>query len=106
MEHEAGATQDRIQVAHEEREHREDEPLYGLAPEPGGGGPASVGGDPAQPRVEVPVEEPAAPGDTSLNLTWGIVFGGVLLLFLIVTVLILGIGNTIVSSPFTTYPLK
>lgn len=105
MEQEAGATQDRIQVAHEEREDSEDEPLYGLAPEPGGGGPESVG-DPAQPRVEVPVEEPPEPGDTSLNMTWGIVFGGVLILFLLVTVLILGIGNTYSSAPFTTYPLK
>lgn len=105
MDHEARAKQDEIQVAHKEREYREDEPLYGLAPEPGGGGPASVG-DAAQPVQEVPVEEPAAPGDTSLNMTWGIVFGGVLLLFLLATVLILGIGNTYSSSPFTTYPLK
>jgi len=105
MEHEARATQNQIQVAHEEREHAEDEPLYGLAPEPGGGGPASVG-DAAQPRVEVPVEEPAEPGDTSLNMTWGIVFGGVLLLFLIAAVLILGVGSTYSSAPFTTYPLK
>ena len=34
------------------------------------------------------------------------VFGGVLMLFLIVAVLYFGIGNTYSSAPFTTYPLK
>ena len=105
MEHEAGVLQDEIQEAHEEREREVREPLYGLAPEPGGGGPASVG-DPAQPVIEVPVEEPPAPGDDSINLTWGIVFGGVLLLLLMTIVLYYGIGNTYSSSPLTTYPLK
>src|SRR4051794_25952256 len=105
MEHEARITQNRIQTAHEEREHDVDEPLYGLAPEPGGGGPASVG-DPNQPTVETPVEEPAGPGDHRLNMTWGIVFGGVLLLFLVVAILYVGVGNTYSSAPFTTYPLK
>jgi hypothetical protein len=105
MEHEARLQQDEIQVAHEERRAGIDEPLYGLAPEPGGGGPASVG-DPNQPRVEVPVEEPEEPGETSINMTWGIILGGVMLLFLVVAILFLGIGDTYSSSPFTTYPLK
>ncbi len=105
MEHEARLTQDSIQVAHEQREGDEHEPLYGLAPEPGGGGPGSTG-DPSQPTLETPVEEPAEPGDDRINLTWGIILGGVLLLFLIATTLYLGIGPTYSSSPFTNYPLK
>jgi hypothetical protein len=105
MEHESRLTENKIQRAHAEREQEVDEPLYGLAPEPGGGGPASVG-DPAQPTVEIPVEEPPEPGDTRLNLTWGIVFGGVLLLFIVVAILYVGVGNTYSSQPFTTYPLK
>ncbi len=105
MEHEARLTQDKIQVAHELRGAVIHEPLYGLAPEPGQGGPASVG-DAAQPSIETPVEEPPEPGDNRVNLTWGIVFGGVLILFILAAVLYVGIGNTYISSPFTTYPLK
>ncbi len=105
MEQEALATQNSIQAAHEARHEEVHEPLYGLAPEPGGGGPASDH-DPSQPSVETPVEEPAGPGDNRINMTWGIVFGGVLILFLIVAVLYLGIGNTYESSPFTAYPVK
>lgn len=105
MEHEARLTQDRLQVAHEQRRDDTHEPLYGLAPEPGSGGPRSAG-DPSQPSVETPVEEPAEAGDTRINMTWGIVFGGVLLLFVLAAVLYLGIGSTYSSSPFTSYPLK
>ena len=105
MEHEALAIQDEVQVAHRLRAAEVHEPLYGLAPEPGAGGPASTG-DPGQPEVEVPVEEPAAPGDERINMVWGIVFGGVLLLFLIVVILYLGIGNTYTTSPLSTYPVK
>ena len=105
MEHEARLTQDSIQVAHEEREDDVHEPLYGLAPEPGGGGTSSVG-DSAQPAIETPVEEPEDADDHRTNLTWGIVLGGVLLLFVLTAVLFLGIGNTYSSAPFTTYPLK
>lgn len=105
MEHEARLTQDRIQAAHENREDDRHEPLYGLAPEPGSGGPRSVG-DGAQPTVETPVEEPAEAGDDRINLTWGIVFGGILMLAILVTALYLTIGNTYSSSPFPTYPLK
>jgi len=105
MEHEARLTQNRVQAAHEDRERNGHEPLYGLAPEPGEGGPESVG-DPSQPRVETPVEEPPEPGDTRLNMTWGIVFGGVLLLVIVVAILYVGVGNTYSSAPFTTYPLK
>src|SRR5438094_3820161 len=85
--------QNDVQRAHRLRAVVEHEPLYGLAPEPGAGGPESTG-DYAQPEQEVPVEEPAPPHDNMTNLTWGIVFGGVLLLFLIATILYLGIGNT------------
>jgi hypothetical protein len=105
MEHEARLAQNDIQTAHEERRLEVHEPLYGLAPEPGGGGPESVG-DPSQPRVEAPVEEPERPGDDRINMTWGIVFGGVLLLFLLAAILYFGIGNTYSSSPLTQYPLK
>jgi hypothetical protein len=105
MEHEALANQQEVQAAHELRAAAVHEPLYGLAPEPGGGGPASVG-DPNQPRMEVPVEEPPEPGDRTINMTWGIVLGGVLLLFLIAAILYYGIGNTYVSVPYSTYPLK
>jgi len=105
MEHESRLIQDEIQVAHEDRTEEVHEPLYGLAPEPGGGGPASVG-DVSQPSVETPVEEPPEPGDTRLNMTWGIVLGGVLLLFLVAAILFVGVGNTYSSAPFTTYPLK
>jgi hypothetical protein len=105
MEHEARLTQDSLQVAHANREQEVHEPLYGLAPEPGGGGPDSVG-DGSQPSVEAPVEEPAAAGDNRTNLTWGIVLGGVLLLFLLTAILYLGIGSTYSSSPLTNYPLK
>ena len=105
MEHEARLRQDDIQAAHEDREDDVHEPLYGLAPEPGGGGPNSVG-DGAQPSVEAPVEEPADAEDQRTNLTWGIVFGGVLLLFVLAAVLFLAIGNTYVSAPLSTYPVK
>jgi len=109
MEHEARILQADVQRAHADREVSRNghEPLYGLAPEPGEGGPTSVESyDPSQPTVEAPVEEPAGPGDQRLNMTWGIVFGGILLLFILVTILFLGIGNTYSSAPFTTYPLK
>jgi hypothetical protein len=105
MEHEARLTQDNLQVAHELRKVAAHEPLYGLAPEPGQGGPGSVG-DPSQPSIETPVEEPADASDHRVNMTWGIVIGGVLILFVLATVLMLGIGNTYSSSPFTSYPLK
>ncbi len=105
MEHEARLVQDEIQTAHELRRHVEHEPLYGLAPEPGEGGPESVG-DSTQPTVEAPGEEPESAEDTRVNMTWGIVFGGLLLLVLLVAVLYLGIGNTYSSAPFTNYPLK
>ena len=105
MEQEAQAIQDEVQEAHELRAVMVHEPLYGLAPEPGGGGPESVH-DPSQPYVEAPVEEPAEPGERTVNMTWGIVLGGVLLLFLITAILFLGLGNTYVSVPWTTYPLR
>jgi len=105
MEHEARITQNRIQAAHQNREHERHEPLYGLAPEPGEGGPQSVA-DPNQPNIETPVEEPADADDTRLNLTWGIILGGILLLFILTAALYLVIGNTYSSSPFTQYPVK
>jgi hypothetical protein len=105
MEQETRQLQDDVQVAHRLRPVVEHEPLYGLAPEPGAGGPESTG-DADQPRMEVPVEEPEAPGEDSVNLTWGIVFGGVLLLLLITTILFFGIGSTYSTQPFTSYPLK
>ena len=105
MEQETRQQQNEIQTAHRLRAVVAHEPLYGLAPEPGAGGPGSTG-DPEQPRQEVPVEEPEAPGEDSTNLTWGIVFGGVLLLFLLTAILYFGIGSTYSSAPVTTYPLK
>jgi|GEM_PF-6509996 len=105
MEHEARLTQDRIQAAHANREDEVHEPLYGLAPEPGSGGPQSVG-DSNQPGVEMPVEEPADAGDNRLNMTWALIFGGLLILMILTATLYLGIGNTYSSSPFTQYPLK
>jgi hypothetical protein len=105
MEHEARLKQDDIQVAHEERSLEVAEPLYGLAPEPGEGGPESVN-DPNQPSVEAPVEEPESEYDDRVNMTWGIILGGVIVLAIIVAVLYLGVGNTYSSQPFTTYPVK
>ncbi len=105
MEHEARLTQDSIQAAHELRRVSAHEPLYGLAPEPGEGGPESAS-DSSQPQVEMPVEEPASAYDQRPNMTWGIILGGVLMLFILVAVLYFGIGNTYSSSPFTQYPLK
>jgi hypothetical protein len=105
MEHEARVLQNDIQAAHEDREHNGHEPLYGLAPEPGEGGPSSVG-DSSQPAVEAPVEEPESGEDQRVNMTWGIVFGGIIMLFILVAVIFLAIGNTYSSSPFTQYPLK
>ena len=105
MEHEARLTQDRVQAAHQNREDEVHEPLYGLAPEPGQGGPRSVG-DSSQPNVETPAEEPADADDNRLNLTWGIIFGGILLLFILTAALYLVVGNTYSSSPFTQYPVK
>jgi hypothetical protein len=102
MEQDTRELQNDIQLGHRMRKH---EPLYGLAPEPGAGGPASTG-DSEQPMTEAPVEEPPRPGEHTTNLTWGIVFGGVLLLFLLVAILYFGIGNTYSSSPLTTYPVK
>ena len=106
MEHEARVLQDNIQAAHRDRRSDDGrEPLYGLAPEPGEGGPGSVG-DPSQPSVEAPVEEPESGTDQRVNMTWGIIFGGVIMLFILVAVIYLAIGNTYSSSPFTQYPLK
>jgi hypothetical protein len=105
MEHEARLTQNSIQDAHELRRVSAHEPLYGLAPEPGAGGPESAA-DSSQPKVEAPVEEPESAYDHRPNMTWGIILGGVLLLFILTAVLYLGIGNTYSSSPFTQYPLK
>jgi hypothetical protein len=105
MEQATRDLQNEIQTAHALRAVVAHEPLYGLAPEPGAGGPESTG-DPDQPTMEVPVEEPAVEGDGTTNLTWGIVFGGVLLLFLITAILYFGIGATYNSAPFTTYPIK
>jgi hypothetical protein len=105
MEHEARVLQNDIQAAHDDREKNGHEPLYGLAPEPGEGGPSSVG-DSSQPSVEAPVEEPESGEDQRVNMTWGIVFGGIIMLFILVAVIFLAIGNTYSSSPFTQYPLK
>lgn len=105
MEHEARLLQDDIQAAHEDREESGHEPLYGLAPEPGEGGPSSVG-DSSQPAVEAPVEEPASGDDQRVNMTWGIIFGGLFLLFILVATIYLAIGDTYSSVPFTQYPLK
>lgn len=105
MEQESRQLQNDIQVAHDLRPTQQHEPLYGLAPEPGAGGPESTG-DSEQPKLEVPVEEPERPGEDTTNLVWGIIFGGVLILFLLTTVLYFGIGPTYSSAPFTSYPLK
>lgn len=80
------------------------EPLYGLAIEPGTGTPGE--GGQGAPQTEAPVEEAASATDQRINLTWGIIFGGVLLLFMVAAILYLGIGNTYSSSPLTSYPLK
>jgi hypothetical protein len=56
--------------------------------------------------VETPVEEPASAADDRLNMTWGIVFGGVLILTVLVVILFIGIGNTYSSAPLSQYPAK
>src|SRR5438128_2724635 len=106
MDEETRFQEEEIQAAHRDRARGvyggDVEPLYGLEPIAGGEG-------------EVPIEESAAeeaeaeagrPGEvTGLNLTWGIILGGVLLLVLVVLVLLFGVGSVYQADIVTRYPI-
>ena len=100
--------QDEIQEAHRERTTQDDagtdesEPLYGLAAVAGHQGEAPV----EESEEEEAEEEPGRVVESSTNLTWGIVLGGVLLLFLVAGILIWGVGNTYTAAILSQYPVK
>lgn len=107
MDVETRFTEEDIQAAHRDRARGEyggdKEPLYGLEPIAGGHGEAPIEESPAE-EVE---SEAGRPGEqTGLNMTWGIVLGGVLLLFLVVLVLYFGVGATYQADIVTHYPVK
>lgn len=107
MDEETRFQQADIQAAHRDRARGEyggeQEPLYGLEPIAGGHGEAPIEESPAE-EAET---EAGRPGETTgLNMTWGIILGGVLLLFLIVLVLFYGVGQTYQADIVTHYPVK
>lgn len=110
--------QDDIQEAHRERTtqdldtehlaadtaHRdlEGEPLYGLAAIAGHEGEAPI----EESEEEQAEEEPGRVVEGSTNLTWGIVLGGALLLFLVAGILIWGVGVSYSAAIISQYPVK
>ena len=96
--------QPEIQEAHRERSvGGEGEPMYGLAELAGHAGEA-----PVEESAEDELE--AEPGqllvDSATNLTWGIVLGGALLLFLTAAILLWGVGSTYGATIISNYPVK
>ena len=100
--------QDEIQEAHRERTTQDDagteesEPLYGLAPVAGHGGEAPI----EESEEEQAEDEPGRVVESTTNLTWGIVLGGVLLLFLVAGILIWGVGISYSAAIISQYPVK
>ncbi len=107
MDEETRFTQEDIKAAGRDRARGEfggnQEPLYGLEPIAGKHGEAPV----EESAAEEAEEEAGRPGEPEgWNLTWGIILGGVLTLFLVATVLILFVGQTYSASIVTNYPFK
>jgi len=107
MDVETRFTEEDIQEAHRDRARGEyggdAEPLYGLEPIAGGHGEAPI----EESAAEEAESEAGRPGEQpGLNMTWGIILGGVLLLFLIVLVLFFGVGQTYQADIVTHYPVK
>ena len=98
--------QDAIQESHRERglgaAVEGAEPLYGLAPHPGHGASEA-------PIEESAEDEAAAEGqpvaEASTNMTWAIVLGGILLLFIVGAILIFGVGATYSAAIISQYPV-
>jgi hypothetical protein len=98
-----------IETAHRERAMSNEgdvgEPLYGLSALPGHGGEAPV----EQSAEDEAVSEGGRPGaavDEGTNLTWGIILGGAMLLFLVAAILIVWIGPSYSAAIITQYPVK
>jgi len=96
--------QPEIQEAHRERsEDGGKEPMYGLL---------ELAGHAGEAPVEESAEDEAAsePGrlavNDATNLTWGIVLGGALLLFLVAALLYYGVGPTYSAAILSNYPVK
>lgn len=107
MDEETRFTQADIQAAHRDRARGEygadEEPLYGLEAIAGGHGEAPIEESAAE-DVEAEAGRPGEVG--GLNLTWGIILGGVLLLVLVVAILFIGVGQTYQADIVTHYPIK
>lgn len=99
--------QEDIQESHAERTTQSEadtgggDPLYGLAAIAGHAGEAPVEESPEE-EAEVEPGRPIA----ETNLTWGIVLGGALLLFLVAGILIWGVGISYSAAIVTQYPVK
>jgi hypothetical protein len=100
--------QEDIEEAHRERALNNvvevGEPLYGLN---------AIAGHEGEAPVEESAEDEAAAeggrpgtGEGSTNLTWGIVLGGALLLFITAALLIYGVGISYSAAIVTQYPVK
>jgi hypothetical protein len=99
--------QEDIQSAHRDRARAEvgaeAEPLYGLA--------AIAGGHGEQPVEQSPEDELEAEGgrpgaETGINMTWGLLLGGVMILAIITVILYFGVGQTYSANIVTNYPVK
>ena len=96
-----------IEEAHRDRALNEvaevGEPLYGLNALAGHEGEAPVE-ESADEEAEAEGGRPG--GDQGTNLTWGIVLGGALLLFVTAALLIYGVGVSYSAAIVTQYPVK
>lgn len=96
--------QEEIQEAHRDRADVADvgDPLYGLAAIAGHAGEAPV----EESAEDEAAEEPGRAVEEGTNLTWGIVLGGALLLFLVAGILMWGVGFSYSAAIITQYPVK
>ncbi len=79
------------------------EPLYGLNALAGHGGEAPVE---ESAEDEAAAEGGRPGGDEGTNLTWGIILGGALLLFMTAALLIYGVGVSYSAAILSQYPVK